>query len=131
MSAPTPSISPPGYTLGALLGTGSFAEVFLATRQTDNAIVAVKRIKTPLTRGAAGVVQRAAQEYSLHNSLGLHVNIVQPLDVVRDAENRLCIIMVYARGGSAQARMEGTWGRVWNAAADVDEDEPFKTLYTT
>ena len=120
-----PTMSPAGYILGALLGTGSFAEVFLATRVADNVTVAVKRIKTPLARGINIILSRAHTEYALQQHLGAHPNIVQPLDAVRDEDNRLCIVMEYARGGSAQAFMEGTWG----SAPGGDDDPPMK-LFT-
>ena len=103
------------YELLSLLDEGSFAEVFRARMIKDGTIVAVKRIKMRITgRNMEKVQERASQEFQLikglFQGLGRHDHIVEPLDIDKDDEGRICIVMALAEGGSAKAWMEQSWG---------------------
>ena len=108
------------YTLGEIAGEGSFAEVFRA-KDKHGSTVAVKRARVSLGRYGDAVTSTAMKEYTTVKNLGEHPNVVQFHDIFKDNEVRLCIVMEFAAGGSAKARMEGTWG--------LGDDAPVKFVF--
>lgn len=103
------------YILGEIVGEGSTAEVFRAKYMGNE--YAVKRTKMRLGYNASAIESKAADEFAMVKVLGPHPNIVQPIALYVDAEQRLCIVMDYAAGGSAKSRVEGTWGGPAQGAA--------------
>ena len=89
------------YTLGGLIGRGSFAEVFRATRKSDEFPVAVKRF--PLGGSAPGYLARARGEKTLLARLD-HPNVVGLIDWFESPEF-LYLVMELVEGGDLRTRL--------------------------
>jgi len=82
----------PGYRVLRFLGEGATGKVYLARRTSDQALVAIKRIKLD------AFDPTLKREIYLMQSIGSHPNVIR-LHETREIGDRLYIIMEYASNG--------------------------------
>lgn len=69
------------YRQGAILGTGTYGDVFEAHRKSDNLKVAIKRIKPDIDASFSGVNFTALREVKSLREVSAHPNIVRLVEV--------------------------------------------------
>ena len=92
------------YSLIKLIGRGGMGDVYEATDQQTNSIVAVKSLKPDIVEFEPGLVERFIREGEILRKLN-HPNIVTILDAVEENE-RHYIILEYVAGGSLKELIE-------------------------
>jgi hypothetical protein len=109
-----PSVRVGPYTLRGVLGSGSFATVYLAERTVGGELVAVKAVAfrslTPSTTRAL------LSEVQVHTALALHPNVVKLHEVLRST-NHIFLVMDYVPGGDLQRLLKRQRGGLSEALA--------------
>ncbi|KAJ9127320.1 hypothetical protein QFC24_000732 [Naganishia onofrii] len=97
-------ISPEGYTMLHELGSGGYATVYKARRESDGEIFAIKVVNT--TDMDEREIRSLRRELSIHESLD-HSNIVQYVDVSQDVQRQLFfIVLEFCPGGDLAELIE-------------------------
>jgi serine/threonine protein kinase len=95
---------PPGYVLRECIGEGASATVWRAEPQgRPGRVVAVKRLRGPISPEAVRALQREAEALERLS----HPSILQLLDLVEDGDG-VALVVPYAPGGSLAGRIAAT-----------------------
>ena len=86
------------YELAKLIGRGGMGDVYHATDQQNDTVVAVKALKPDVVDFDSDIVERFIREGEILRKLN-HPNIVTILDTVQE-EDRYYIVLEYVAGGS-------------------------------
>ena len=90
------------YEVLSALGSGTFGEVYRARHRRTGRIVAVKRLRlrSPSFSDALGLAEVAALRRLSSMSTSHHPNIVQVLEIVREADGALQLVFEYMADGN-------------------------------
>lgn len=94
------------YRLDALLGTGSFGEVWKSMQVRLSLVVAIKILHCRITKSDARA--RFEQEARVSIDLGKHKNIVAGRDLIVEGDT-LAIVMEYIDGGMTLRSFMDEW----------------------
>jgi serine/threonine protein kinase len=108
MITPTGKTTEARYAIGAKIGTGGMAEVFIGTQIGEQGFerkVAIKRVLAALSE-QPGFAAMFIAEARIASRL-THSNIVSVIDFRSDPENRLFLVMEYVEGKDLKALLAG------------------------
>jgi len=115
MSSGSIQIEIAGFPIRKHLGSGGMGDVFLATQESLNRLVAIKFLKTDTSNSYLNSEQRFRREAELASSIS-HPNIAQTFDFGLE-EGHLYVVVEYLSGGSLRDRLQPNSPMPLNEAA--------------